>query len=229
MEKYDYRQLTAASVEDSRKSTYNPWPLSSIPRNRIAYKLYYFLLSESAQDHLTKRAYVSDRYWKKKDAAKLFDCDPRSITNNLKTLQSKGIITRDESRRAYIFNEPPLSANIPKQVIKTLLDLDGTIDAVLAIRILSVVCFAAQHKMVKFTTTDIKWALRNYDINGDFIRLCLSWWESIKLLDLEVKPEYNEKYGHYNVYTVKQINWDAPQLNDGPLSNDFKNQFASIV
>lgn len=221
MNNYDFRQLMAARVDDSRSDTHNPWPLSTIPRNRIAYKLYYYLLAMSAYDPTTKLAYISDRKWKKKEAAEKLKCDPRTITNNLKALEEKGLIRRD-ARKAYVFDCPPFNASVPKQIISLLLNLDGTIDSVLAIRVLSVIQYAVQHKLEKFTITDIKWALRNYDVSGEFIRLCLGWWQSIGLLELESKTEYSGQYGYYTLYTIHQFNWNIATPADGPLTEDFK-------
>ena len=220
MEKYDFRQLMAARVDDARNDTRNPWPLSTIPRNRIAYKLYYYLLAKSAYDHKEEHAYISDRFWKKKDAAEDIGCDPRSITNNLKTLEDKGLIYRDQ-RKAYVFTCPLFNASVPKQIIGTILALDGQLDAVLAIRVLSILQLAAQHNLEKFTITDIKWALRNYDVSGEFIRLCLGWWQSINLLELQTETKYTKQYGYYTTYTIKQFNWDLPTTTDGPLSKEF--------
>lgn len=228
MENYDYRTLMAANVEDPRSSTTNPWPLHDVPRSRIAYKLYYYLLSISGRDHETGWAYISDKYWKKCDAAKILDCDPRSITNNLKTLVQKGLLTRDENRKAYIFNDPNINASIPCQVLAMLLKLDGEIDAVTAIRILSIVQYAAQHRFPSFTITDIKWALRNNNISGDFIRLCLGWWQSIGLLKVTVTTEYSGEYGYYSLYTKFSFDWKIAEMADGPLSEEFKKQFANV-
>ena len=99
------RPVATSNLIDAmgNNSLANEWPLYTIPRNRIAYKLYYYMLSKSAQDHQTGCAFISDRYWTKKEAAEVIGCTPRSITNNLETLKETGLLQRDDIRKAYIF------------------------------------------------------------------------------------------------------------------------------
>ena len=101
------------------------WPLYTIPKNRIAYKLYYYLLSISAFDQTGRHAYVSDRFWTKTKAAEEIGCTPRSITNNINTLVSLGVLERDDVRKAYVLPTPHQAAQINYNTIKTFLSLDG--------------------------------------------------------------------------------------------------------
>ena len=138
---YDLRPVATSNLANTTTghSLANEWPLYSIPKNRIAYQLYYYLLSLSAKDHYTNRAYISDKYWVKKKAAEDIQCSPRSITNNLTTLENVGLIQRDETRKAYVFPEHTYEALISHNTIKLFLSLEGQIDSVEALRIFSII------------------------------------------------------------------------------------------
>lgn len=206
------------------------WPLYKIPKNRIAYQLYYYLISISAYDHVSHSAYVSDRYIVKKDIAEKLKCDPRSISNNFKTLEKSNIIRHDDKRHGWIFLDNMFYASISYDIIREILDLDGLLDAVEALRILSIIAYAFFHDIRKFSVTDIKYALGRPQANGEFIRICLSWWKSIGLIDYS-ESIVNRGYCNYILYTLNFVNTrqDLPHFEDGPLSAEYQQLFANSL
>ena len=230
-EKYDLRPVATSNLSDSfgGNSLASQWPLYSIPKNRFVYKLYFYLLSLSAFDHSQLHAYISDRFWQKKTAAEAIGCTPRTVTNNLATLERVGLLYRDDIHKAYVFNSPLYQANIPHQIIKLVLSLDGQLDAIEALRIFSIIQYAHTRNVNSFCVTDIKMALGNPNANGDFIRLCLGWWESIGLIQYTTTSVGNG-YCVYTKYTIKKIFFEPSNIdeNDGPLTPDFQELFKSV-
>lgn len=225
-------QPTMSSNLENAKSGNNigeQWPLHEIPRNRILYKLYYYLLSKSGFDHLYRHSYISDYAWTKKDASERIGCTPRTINNNLKTLIEKGIIERDDARKAYIFTHPIHSAYISYDILGAMLDLDGTIDSVMAIRILSVINYAYYHGVPKFCVNDIKSALGSPKFDGEFIRVCLAWWQSLGILEYTQK-RVSHGYCSYIVFEITKLDTESPisQLGGGLLTEEYEELFNRI-
>lgn len=66
-DKLNLRPVATVNLENafSRVSLALEWPLAKLTKNRIAYKLYYYLISLSAYGHSTGRPFISDRKWSK--------------------------------------------------------------------------------------------------------------------------------------------------------------------
>lgn len=206
--KLDLRPVMASNLEDAmdRKESINSqWAMSGLNKNRIAYKLYYYMLSLSAYDHETHNAYLSDRKWTKKKASEKIKCDPRSITNNLNSLMELGVIIRDNRRKAFIFPNPNYEAFINYNTLGVLLDLDGLIDSVEATRILSVISYAYYNNVRTFCGADIKYAIGRPNLNVEFIRILMSWWHSLGIIEYSEKI-VNKGFCNYTEYEITYLN-----------------------
>lgn len=224
VQNYDFRNIYSA-VPDY--NTVSKWPLSDVPRNRICYKLYYYLLGKSARDwnnqvsygnpELKGHSYVSDRYWHKQEAAGALNCTPRTITNNLNTLVAKGVLHRDTIRKGYIFTNPDTAASIPFWAVSKILDLDKSLDSVRALQILSILVTACQHQIPAFTITDIKAALPGGEhVDSNFIKICIAGFTELKILEVETAIHHDLRYGTYTSYKVTDVSWDEFKTVDGP-------------
>ena len=219
-------QRPVATVDISQvinhNSLANQWPLYGIPKNRIAYKLYYHILSLSAIDHLTNQAYLSDKYWTKKAAAQVLGCDPRTINSNLTKLSELGILERDDTRKGYIVVTPKYFTHMDYEVIARMLSMDDTMDAISLIQIYSIIVFAVEHNCPQFTITDIKCALGKKDINGDFVRACIAWYQEVGLIRYTT-AQINHGYSTYTLYNISKVNLSVTEDDfEGPNTEQFK-------
>lgn len=229
---YDLRPALTSNLVDAivtNDSIGEQWPLFAIPKNKLAYKLYYYMLSKSAYDHRQKHAFISDRMWVKKEAAQALHCDPRSISNNLKTLLEKKILERDDLRKAYIFTRQSYEAPINYELVSSILDLDGLLDSVEALRVLSVITYAYNHQITAFCATDIKYALGKPEFNADFIRILLVWWRSLGIIDYS-EHRINKGFCTHVKYQLHYVNTarEIEKTDDGILSPEFKELFSQV-
>ncbi len=189
------------------------WNLTTIKENTIAYKLYYYLLTKSAIDWgQSKNGYNpvyfltnSKKYWTKKEAAAELGCDPRSITNNLKRLEEVGLIKLVDGGKRYVFLKPSYWTPLHWNILKFFMALGDNANWVIMIRFYSVLAYAFENNVDSFTTTDIVKTLGISNNSHVFLRMCLTWWESLGLITYRIRTIRDRIFGEYPLYTIMRI------------------------
>ena len=212
---YNIRNVPSASVadRDSRQ-----WNLSDIRASKNCYHLYFYLLSKSAIDWRSESKpyyYISDRYWKKTEAAQAIGCDPRTVSNNLKTLCDKGLIFRIEDMDAYRF--APLAYWVPLHwdIISLFMKLGDDVNWITMLRLYAVLGYALQHDCRKFTITDLIETLGIRNSSSTFLRIILEWFQTMGLVKFSREEIHDIRYGTYYRYTLTDV-----ELNSTPVVRD---------
>lgn len=236
MSKLEQRKVPAADLTQRDASQ---WPLSKIRQNTIMYKLYYYMLSLSAVEwnppfgqqpyyYLTNSA----KYFNKTTAARVLNCDPRTISNNLNKLQEVNLIHFDSGRNSYIFSDLKYWVPMHWDIMKLFMSLGEDANWSLMIRLYALLLYAVDKKVYNFTITDLRVTLGIKNDSGAFLRLCLSWMKSLKLLDLSENQVNHPQFGTYILYNIKSIEKETNQTikqlltkDTSPLTEEWKQQF----
>lgn len=233
MSNLEIRNIPSANLSDKDKTQ---WNLYGVRASKNGYYLYYYLLTLSAMDWSTKTYYISDKYWTKKEAATQIGCDPRTITNNLKLLCNKGLLKRDDARKAYQFSKLEYWVPIHWDILKLFMKLGDEINWITMLRTYSVLGYAYQHNCQSFTVTDIISTLGVRPSSADFIRLILDWFLVRGLINFEREVISDPRYGNYYRYKLYSVELNSSQriqelltIEAGPMSKDWSTKFSLVA
>ncbi len=213
------------------------WHLSNVKENTIAYKLYYYMLTKSAVNWNPDKNgnyhpyyFLTDnkKYWTKKEAAAELNCDPRSITNNINKLKESGLITYDEKKKGFVFATLTYWTPLHWDILKFFMALGKEANWVTMIRFYSVLAYAFERDVNTFTITDIIKTLGISNNAGAFLRMCLTWWQKLGMIEISSKIIHNITLGDYPLYTLNRIetrpNSEVSKmlLSDGPVTESWQ-------
>lgn len=230
------RNVPSASLMDRDSKQ---WHLNGIRASKNCYHLYFYLLSKSAVDWHTEAKpyyYITDRYWKKSEAAAVIHCDPRTITNNLKMLCERGLLIRDDEGKAYRFTDLNYWVPIHWDIIALFMKLGDDMNWVTMLRLYAILGYAERHYCCSFTVNDLIATLGIRESSGPFLRTAIDWFAAQGLIEITKELKYDKRYGTYYRYTLKSIELGTTQtvqelleVQDGPITSEWRTKILSTA
>lgn len=230
-EQYSVRNIPSASLRDKDS---RQWALNGIRASKNCYHLYFYLLSKSAVDwkHEDKPYYyICDSYWKKKDAAEDIGCDPRTITNNLKTLCENNLLIRLDTKKAYRFSPLDYWAPLHWDIIALFMKLGDDVNWITMLRLYVILGYAQIHHCDSFTINDLITTLGIRNSSGAFLRMTLDWFQAQGFIKFTKKEIQDIRYGTYYRYTLTDIEFGSTpaikellKIENGPISNEWRSK-----
>lgn len=233
---YKVRNVPSASLmdRDSRQ-----WYLKDVRTSKNCYHLYFYMLSKSAinwKDESKPYYYLTDRYWKKNEAAKAIGCDPRTVTNNLKKLCEKGLLIRHEIDKAYRFAPLDYWAPLHWDIISLFMKLGEDVNWATMLRLYAVLGYAQIHECSSFTINDLIATLGIRSSSGTFLRMTLDWFQAQGLIKFSRDEIHDIRYGTYYRYNLEEVEMGSTpairnllKIENGPITTEWRTKILEVT